>query len=94
MSQKNNDGMQVVKVAGDNGRTFLEVWKTDGTAKRTELVISCCVESFESDKTAVAGLLREFLHPFGAAWESPEQYGTELDAVKWLAAFYDVTEND
>lgn len=86
----NNAGRELRTVPGPNGSSFLEVWDTDERGKLSALVVSCCVESGEDPADAVAGLLAEFLHPFGAAWESPEQYGRELDAVKWLAEFYGV----
>lgn len=90
MSKANDAGRIVRKVHGDNSRTYLEVWDTNETGRPVDLVVSCCVESGETEREAVSGLLAEFLHPFGAAWETPEQYGKELDAVKWLAAFYEI----
>ena len=90
MSTGNNAGRELRTVPGPNGSSFLEVWDTDERGKLSALVVSCCVESGEDPADAVGGLLAEFLHPFGAAWESPEQYGRELEAVKWLAEFYDV----
>lgn len=90
MSKGNNTGRELRTVPGPNGSSFLEVWDTDERGKLSALVVSCCVESWEDPAVAVAGLLAEFLHPFGATWESPEQYGKELDAVKWLAEFYGV----
>lgn len=86
----NNSGRELRTVPGPNGSSFLEVWDTDERGGLSALVVSCCVETGEDPAAAVADLLAEFMHPFGAAWESPEQYGKELDAVKWLAEFYDV----
>ena len=90
MSTRNNAGRELRAVPGPNGSNFLEVWDTDESGKPSALVVSCYVESGEDHAAAVAGLLAEFLHPFGAAWESAEEYGRQLDAVKWLAEFYDV----
>ena len=74
---------------------YLEVFQTDGTGKTSgDPVVSCYVADFETDEEAVAGLYREFLHPFGAAWESPEQYGNEFDAVKWLADYYGIKSDE
>jgi hypothetical protein len=86
----NNSGRELRAVPSPVAGMFLEVWNTDEHGNLSELVVSCFVEEHETPAEAVAGLLAEFLHPFGAAWESPEQYGKELDAVKWLADFYDV----
>lgn len=86
----NNNGRIVKTVAGESGRTYLEVWDTNETGRPVDLVVSCCVESGETEREAVEGLLNEFKHPFGAAWESPEQYGKEFDAVLWLAEFYGI----
>lgn len=94
MSAANNAGMMLRQVAGDNGTDFLEVWSTDERGEPIELIVSCFVEESESPAAAVGHLLAEFLHPFGAAWDSPEQYGRELDAVKWLAEFYGVKPED
>ena len=86
----NNEGRELITVpAGAHGR-FLEVWNTDAQGRRAELVLSCYAEDGETDETAVGHLLTEFLHPFGAAWDDPETYGRELDAVKWLAEFYGI----
>lgn len=85
----NSSGRELREVPGPNG-SFLEVWDTDESGKLSALVVSCYVETGEDHAAAVADLLAEFLHPFGAAWDSPEQYGKELDAVKWLAEFYGV----
>ena len=72
---------------------YLEVFQTDERGKPDgDPVLSCFVADCETDEEAIRHLLTEFLHPFGAALESPEQYGKELDAVKWLAAFYNITE--
>lgn len=72
---------------------YLEVFQTDERGKPDgDPVLSCFVADCETDEEAIRHLLTEFLHPFGADWESPEQYGKELDAVKWLAAFYNITE--
>ena len=94
MSAANNAGMMLRQVAGDHGTDFLEVWSTDERGEPIELIVSCFVAESESPAAAVADLLAEFLHPFGAAWESPEQYGKELDAVKWLAEFYEIKPED
>lgn len=94
MSAANNSGREVAASAHDNGGMILEVWATDERGRRTESIICCIVEEHETPAAAVAGLLAEFLHPFGAAWESPEQYGKELDAVKWLAEFYGIKPED
>lgn len=89
MSTANNSGRELRTVPDPNG-SFLEVWDTDERGELSALVVSCYVETGEDPAAAVAGLLAEFLHPFGAAWDSPEQYGKELDAVKWLAEFFGV----
>lgn len=90
MSAGNNSGRELASSAHDGGREVLEVWETDDRGERVASIISCIVEPGQTPADAIAGLLAEFLHPFGAAWESPEQYGRELDAVKWLAEFYGV----
>lgn len=90
MSTPNNSGRELRELLGPGGASFLEVWDTDARGKLSALVVSCYVEPNETPADAVAGLLAEFLHPFGAAWDSPEQYGKELDAVKWLADFYEI----
>jgi hypothetical protein len=90
MSTPNNSGRELRELPAPGGATFLEIWNTDERGRPAELVLTCYVGSEETHAEAVAGLLAEFLHPFGASWESPEQYGKELDAVKWLADFYDV----
>lgn len=90
MSTANNSGRELRAVVAPVAGMFLEVWNTDERGERSELVLSCFVEEHETPAAAVADLLAEFLHPFGAAWESPEQYGKELDAVKWLAEFFGV----
>ena len=90
MSAANNSGRELRAVVAPVAGMFLEVWNTDERGERSDLILSCFVEEHETPAEAVAGLLAEFMHPFGAAWESPEQYGRELDAVKWLAEFYDV----
>lgn len=95
MSAGNNCGYLLRAVNESNppcpaGR-YLEVFQTDERGKIDgDPVISCFVADCETDEQAVRHLLAEFMHPFGAAWESPEQYGRELDAVKWLAEFYGV----
>jgi hypothetical protein len=94
MSTPNNSGRELRELPAPGGASFLEVWDTDECGKLSALVVSCYVEPHETPAEAVAGLLAEFLHPFGAAWDSPEQYGKELDAVKWLADFYDVKAED
>jgi hypothetical protein len=74
---------------------YLEVFQTDERGKLDgDPVVSCFVADCETDEEAVTGLFREFLHPFGASWESPEEYGRQLDAVKWLAEFYDIKPED
>lgn len=90
MSTPNNRGREVVTVTGYGDGHLLEVWETDERGKRTEILVGCHVAEGETDETAVGHLLAEFLHPFGAAWEDAETYGRELDAVKWLAAFYGI----
>lgn len=95
MSASNDAGYILRAVEDKNpplpGGRYLEVFLTDERGRLSgDPVVSCYVAECETDEEAVAGLLTEFLHPFGAAWESPEQYGRELDAVKWLADFYDV----
>lgn len=93
MSAGNNCGYFLRAVNEKNppcpaGR-YLEVFQTDERGKPAgDSVVSCFVANCETDEEAVGHLLEDFLHPFGAAWESPEQYGKELDAVKWLAEFY------
>jgi hypothetical protein len=86
----NNSGRELRAVPSPVAGMFLEVWNTDERGERSELVLSCFVEEHETPAEAVAGLLAEFLHTFGAAWDSPEQYGKELDAVKWLAEFHGI----
>jgi hypothetical protein len=86
----NNSGRELRELPGPGGASLLEVWDTDARGKLSALVVSCYVEPNETPAEAVAGLLAEFLHPFGAAWDSPEQYGKELDAVKWLAEFHGI----
>jgi hypothetical protein len=94
MSHENDNGRQVNESPSPCGGCYLEVWDTDFRGRPYDLVVSCFVAKGETHAQAVAGLLSEFLHPFGAAWDSPEQYGKELDAVRWLAEFYDVKEAD
>ena len=99
MSAANNRGYVLRAVVDNNppipGGRYLEVFETDERGRLSgDPVVSCFVADCETDAEAVAGLLAEFLHPFGAAWESPEQYGKELDAVKWLADFYNVKAED
>jgi hypothetical protein len=95
---ENNLGYFLREVSESNtaaplGGHYLEVFQTDKRGKPDgDPVLSCFVADCETDEEAIGHLLSEFLHPFGAAWDSPEQYGKELDAVKWLAAFYNVTE--
>lgn len=90
MSTGNNTGREWAASAHDNGGEIIEVWATDERGKRIESIICCVVEPGETYAAAVAALLAEFLHPFGAAWESAEEYGRQLDAVKWLAECFDV----
>jgi len=88
---------------------YLEVFQTDENGKPDgDPVVSCFVAECETDEEAVGLLLAEYLHailnspapfplsihPFGAAWDSPEQYGTALDAVKWLAEFHGIQPED
>lgn len=95
MSAANNIGYVLRAVNDSNpplpsGR-YLEVFQTDERGKPDgDPVVSCFVADCETDEEAVGHLLTEFLHPFAAAWESPEQYGRELDAVKWLAEFHGI----
>jgi hypothetical protein len=95
MSTLNNRGYFLRAVEENNaplpaGR-YLEVFQTDERGKpEGDPVVSCFVADCETDAEAVGHLLAEFLHPFGAAWDSPEQYGKELDAVKWLAEFHGI----
>lgn len=99
MSAGNNRGYFLRAVNESNppfpaGR-YLEVFQTDERGKTEgDPVVSCFVADCETDKEAVGHLLAEFLHPFGAAWDSPEQYGKELDAVKWLAEFHEIKPED
>jgi hypothetical protein len=90
MSTPNNEGRELITVPADAHGRFLEVWRTNAQGRRVELLVGCYAENGETDAEAVGHLLTEFLHPFGAAWEDPEIYARELDAVKWLAAFYGI----
>lgn len=90
MSHPNDKGLEVASSAYDGGAEILEVWETDERGRRVDSIISCVVQRGETHAQAVAGLLAEFADPFGPAWESAEEYGRQLDAVKWLAEFYDV----
>jgi hypothetical protein len=94
MSTPNNSGRELRELPGAGGASFLEVWDTDERGKLSALVVSCYVEPHETHAEAVGHLLAEFLHPFGAAWDSPEQFGKELDAVKWLAEFHGIKPED
>jgi hypothetical protein len=99
MSSANNCGFFLRAVEDVNpplpGGRYLEVFRTDERGEADgDPVVSCFVADFETDEEAVTGLLTEFLHPFGAAWESPEQYGRELEAVKWLAEFHGINPED
>lgn len=87
---KNNDGMEIREVFDPSGGCFLEVWKTNSMGRKTSLLVSCIVANGETHSQAVAGLLSEFKNPFGAYWETPEQYETEFDAVRFLANFYGI----
>jgi hypothetical protein len=96
---RNNRGICVREVVDNNGSpyplngSFLEVYQTDEKGKpEGECLLSCFVADCETKEEAVRHLLAEFQHPFGAAWDSPEEFGKQLEAVKWLADFYGIAD--
>jgi hypothetical protein len=100
MSTLNNRGYLLREVTESNtanplGGSYLEVFETDEHGKPDgDPVVSCFVADCETSEEVVGHLLSEFLHPFGAAWDSPEEYGRQLDAVKWLAEFHGIKAED
>ena len=66
------------------GSRYLEVFK--GNA----LIVTAYASAHQTEAEAVADLAEEFVNPFGATWDDAEQFGRELQAVKWLASYYSI----
>ena len=87
-----NKNNKVIKISPFHGGKCIEVFNVNDNGEPLGNVsLSCFVECGETEKQAVKNLLEEFKHPFGASWESPEEYCQQFDEVEWLAKFYGVS---